>query len=71
MYDAFYVLRYVVLPRPVCFETGLTYTIRLSLPLYSAVSDVHSPYTLIDSVRKLHLFAAFFLCHLVSSLRIQ
>uniref|UniRef100_A0A669F8D6 Laminin, beta 1a n=1 Tax=Oreochromis niloticus TaxID=8128 RepID=A0A669F8D6_ORENI len=42
--------RYVVLPRPVCFESGLNYTIRLSLPLYATFGDVQVPYTLIDSV---------------------
>uniref|UniRef100_A0A8C9VEK0 Laminin subunit beta-1 n=1 Tax=Scleropages formosus TaxID=113540 RepID=A0A8C9VEK0_SCLFO len=42
--------RYVVLPRPVCFEKGQNYTIRLSLPLYSTLVHVQSPYTLIDSI---------------------
>ncbi|KAM7397365.1 hypothetical protein PAMP_020343 [Pampus punctatissimus] len=42
--------RYVVFPRSVCFESGLNYTIRLSLLLYSALSNVQSPYTLIDSI---------------------
>uniref|UniRef100_A0A8B9STF6 Laminin subunit beta-1 n=1 Tax=Anas platyrhynchos TaxID=8839 RepID=A0A8B9STF6_ANAPL len=43
--------RYVVLPRPVCFEKGLNYTIRLELSQYSSVdTEMESPYTLIDSV---------------------
>lgn len=43
--------RYVVLPRPVCFEKGMNYTVRLELPQYTASgSDVESPYTFIDSV---------------------
>ncbi|KAL4656758.1 laminin subunit beta-1-like isoform X1 [Arapaima gigas] len=42
--------RYIVLPRPVCFEKGLNYTIRLSLPFYSTLGDVQSPYILIDSI---------------------
>ena len=44
-------VRYVVLPRPVCFEKGVNYTVRLELPQYtSSDSNVESPYTLIDSV---------------------
>uniref|UniRef100_A0A673U039 Laminin subunit beta-1 n=2 Tax=Suricata suricatta TaxID=37032 RepID=A0A673U039_SURSU len=43
--------RYVVLPRPVCFEKGVNYTVRLELPQYtSSDSDLESPYTLIDSL---------------------
>ncbi|XP_070802691.1 laminin subunit beta-1 [Pituophis catenifer annectens] len=42
--------RYAVLPRPICFEKGLNYTVRLELPQYSSDSEVENPYTLIDSL---------------------
>lgn len=51
--------RYVVLPRPVCFEKGLNYTIRLELSQYSSVdTEMESPYTLIDSVSTNYLRGA-------------
>lgn len=43
--------RHVLLLRPVCLEEGLSYTLRLSLPLYSSASYIVNPYTLVDSVR--------------------
>lgn len=42
--------RYVVLPRPVCFEKGLNYTIRLELTKYASGDEMETPYILIDSL---------------------
>ncbi|KAM9753080.1 LOW QUALITY PROTEIN: laminin subunit beta-1-like [Menidia menidia] len=42
--------RHAVLLRPVCLEASLNYTLRLSLPRYSALSDIQAPYMLIDSI---------------------
>lgn len=41
----------MVLPRPVCFEKGLNYTIRLELTKYASGDEMETPYILIDSVR--------------------
>ncbi|XP_072530267.1 laminin subunit beta-1b isoform X3 [Salminus brasiliensis] len=55
--------RYVVLPRPVCLETGQTYTVEMLLALYSSQDHHQYPHMLIDSivlvpvVRDLELFS--------------
>nr|XP_023685984.1 laminin subunit beta-1-like isoform X1 [Paramormyrops kingsleyae] len=42
--------RYAVFQRPVCFEKGLNYTLRLNLPIYSPLTEIQDPYILIDSI---------------------
>lgn len=42
--------RYVVVPNPVCLETGQNYTLKISFPQYSSYSYHSSPRTLVDSL---------------------
>ncbi|XP_048872334.1 laminin subunit beta-2 isoform X1 [Brienomyrus brachyistius] len=52
------VSRFVVLPRPVCLERGVSYTLRLEFPYFSRQSTVPNPSILIDSISLLPRYSS-------------